>query len=177
LVPETENLQIGADGQPVPLFVLIGGTLAATAFCIYAMASQDGFLFPDHANLAFHEFGHIFFGLFGSMIGFWGGTLMQLGVPLGILIYFLMKKERAGVFFCLFWFGENMLNIAVYMHDARSLALPLVGGGEHDWNVILGHMKLLRHDQSIAAAVRDCGWFIMVASIVWFLAAGVKSRR
>ena len=170
-------MRIGSDGKPVPRSVLAGGTLAAVAFCIYALTNQDGFLFLDHVNLVFHEFGHIFFGLFGGMIGIWGGTLMQLGVPLGILGYFFMKREAAGVFFCAFWFGENMLNIAVYVHDARTLALPLVGGGEHDWNIILGKLHMLRHDRYIAAVLKALGWLIMLASIVWFLVTGMPERK
>lgn len=31
------------------------------------------------------------------------------------------------------WLGENLLNIARYLGDARAQVLPLVGGGEHDW--------------------------------------------
>jgi hypothetical protein len=33
---------------------------------------------------------------------------------------------------------------------------------------------MLRHDHYIAATLRVCGWFIMVSSIVWFLAMGIK---
>ena len=28
----------------------------------------------DHVNLAFHEFGHMFFGLFGELMGWLGGS-------------------------------------------------------------------------------------------------------
>lgn len=167
----------GADWKQVPLPALAGGALAALSFCIYARAHSGGFLFLDHANLPFHEFGHLFFGIFGETIGVWGGTLMQLAVPFGILLYFFVKKETAGVFFCAFWLGENLLNIAVYVNDARTLALPLVGGGEHDWNIILGKLNMLRHDRYIAALLRAFGWLIMIASIVWFLVTGMPERK
>ena len=170
-------MRIGSDWKQVPLPALAGGTLAAGAFCVYALADEDGFLFIDLANLPFHEFGHLFFGMFGDTIGIWGGTLMQLAIPFGILLYFFMKKETAGVFFCSFWFGENMLNIAVYVNDARTLALPLVGGGEHDWNIILGQLNMLRHDHYIAAVLKALGWLIMLASIVWFLVTGMPERK
>jgi hypothetical protein len=52
-------------------------------------------------NLAFHEFGHIFFGLLGGMVGVWGGTVMQLGVPLGSFLYFHARRDTAGVFLVL----------------------------------------------------------------------------
>jgi hypothetical protein len=156
---------------------LICGALSALGFCIYALMASGEFLFLDHVNLPFHEFGHLFFSVFGEMTGIWGGTLMQLMIPFGILVYFFNKRETAGVFFCFFWFGQNLLNIAVYIRDARSLALPLVGGGDHDWNIILGHLNILRHDHYIAALIKALGWFIMLASIVWFLFTGMKARE
>ena len=176
-MPEKRHVRIGSDWKQVPLPALAGGTLAAGAFCVYALADEDGFLFIDLANLPFHEFGHLFFAMFGETIGIWGGTLMQLAIPFGILLYFFMKKETAGVFFCAFWFGENMLNIAVYVNDARTLALPLVGGGQHDWNIILGQLDVLSHDHYIAAVLRSLGWLIMLASIVWFLVTGMPERE
>jgi hypothetical protein len=173
-VPQKGQVRIGSEWKQVPVPTLVGGTLAAVVFCIYAFANQDGFLFLDHVNLPFHEFGHLFFGMFGETIGVWGGTLMQLAIPFGILVYFFMQRETAGVFFCSFWSGENLLSIAAYVNDARTLALPLVGGGEHDWNIILGQLRMLRYDHYIAATVRVCGWIIMVSSIVGFLAMGIK---
>ena len=164
-----------ADWTPVPRHALIGGSLATLGFCVYALLHAGSFLFLDYVNLPFHEFGHLFFGIFGETISIWGGTLMQLIIPFSILVYFFVKRETGGVFFCLFWFGENLLNIAVYVNDARTLLLPLVGGGEHDWNIILGRLNLLRHDYYIASILRVLGWLIMLASIVWFLVMGMKT--
>ncbi len=165
------------DWKPVPKPALVGGALAALAFCIYALIRSGEFLFLDHVNLPFHEFGHLFFSIFGEMIGIWGGTLMQLIIPFSILVYFFIRKETAGVFFCAFWLGENLLNIGVYVNDARTLALPLVGGGEHDWNIILGSLKMLKYDHYIAAMLKALGWFIMLGSIVWFLVVGMRARE
>jgi len=173
---QKDHVRIGDDWKQVPLPALVVGTLAAGAFCVYALADHDGFLFLDNVNLPFHEFGHLFFRMFGEMIGIWGGTLMQLGIPFAILLYFLANKDTGGAFFSSFWLGENLLNIAVYINDARNLALPLVGGGEHDWNIILGHLNMLRHDHSIAGTVKVFGWLIMIASIVWFLFMGIRGR-
>ena len=166
-----------SDWKPVPIAALVGGALAALAFCVYALVLSGEFLLLDNVNLPFHEFGHLFFSVFGETIGIWGGTLMQLIIPFSILVYFFIKRETGGVFFCAFWLGENLLNIGVYINDARSLALPLVGGGEHDWNIILGSLNMLRHDHYIAAIVKALGWFIMLGSIVWFLVRGMKARE
>jgi len=165
------------DWKPVPIPALVISALAAIGFCIYALVRSGEFLFLDHVNLPFHEFGHLFFSLFGEMTGIWGGTLMQLIIPFSILVYFFIRRETAGVFFCAFWLGENLLNIGVYVNDARTLALHLVGGGEHDWNIILGSLKMLRHDHYIAAMIKSLGWFVMLGSIVWFLVMGMRARE
>ena len=132
------------------------------------------FLLLDYINLPFHEFGHLFFGILGETFGIWGGTLMQLAIPSGILVNFLLRKEIGGTVLSAFWVGENLLNIAVYIGDARIMELPLVGGGEHDWNIILIDLDMLKYDTTIAGIVRTFGWLIMVSAVVWFVIMGLK---
>lgn len=160
--------------EPVPRIVLVLGVLAVFAFWIHVLTDNDGFLFLDYVNLPFHEFGHLLFGIFGETIGIWGGTIMQLFVPLGIFINFFFRREAAGAAFCGFWFGENLLNIAAYVGDARTMDLPLVGGGEHDWNIILMDLDMLKYDTTIAGIVRAFGWLIMVSTVVWFVIIGLR---
>ncbi|MCE5195094.1 MAG: hypothetical protein LLF28_06535 [Nitrospiraceae bacterium] len=154
---------------------LFTGVILALVFWIYALTDEDGFLFLDYVNLPFHEFGHVFFSFLGENISIWGGTIMQLAIPFGILAYFFFYRETAGFAFSSFWFGENFLNISVYIADARKMQLPLVGGGEHDWNTILTSMHMLRYDTLIAGIVKTLGWIIMISSIVWFIILAVKS--
>lgn len=153
--------------EPVTRIVLALGVFAAFAFWIHALADNDGFLLLDFINLPFHEFGHLFLGIFGETLGIWGGTIMQLFIPLGIFINFFLRREAAGAAFCGFWFGENLLNIAAYIGDSRTMDLPLVGGGEHDWNIILMDLDTLKYDTTIAGIVRAFGWLIMVSTVVW----------
>lgn len=138
-------------------------------FMAYAVMDRDGFLLLDHVNLPFHEAGHIFFTPFGEMMHFWGGTIFQLLVPAALMVSFRNKRETAGFAFCLFWLGENFLNISVYMADARDLSLPLVGGGVHDWNFILGEWGLLHKEKTLAGVVKVIGWLIMLSGPVWLV--------
>lgn len=154
---------------------LFTGVVLAVAFWIYALTDEDGFLFLDYVNLPFHEFGHVFFSIFSWTIGIWGGTIMQLAIPFGILVYFFINRDTLGFTFSSFWFGENFLNISVYIADARKMQLPLVGGGEHDWNTILNGMHMLRYDTMIAGIVKTLGWIIMISSILWFIIVAVRS--
>jgi cyclophilin family peptidyl-prolyl cis-trans isomerase/HEAT repeat protein len=121
----------------------------------------------DNVDLAIHEAGHIFFAPFGEFIGYLGGTLLQLIVPLTFFGYFLYHRNRYAAAVLLWWVGQNLWNISVYIRDARSLELPLVGGGEHDWAYLLGELGLLHRDQSIGQTVFLIGVLLYAISIVW----------
>src|SRR6185503_6963725 len=76
----------------------------------------------------------------------------------------------------LIWFFENFLNIARYMADARVLQLPLVGGGDHDWNTILARWDILMYETRIATALRIIGWIGIVASVLMVYARPLFAR-
>jgi len=111
----------------------------------------------DSLDLAIHEFGHPLFGLFGEFIGVLGGTLMQLLTPAIFVAYFWRQGDRHAAMVALWWVAQNLWNVSVYVQDARVEELPLVGGGEHDWNYLLGALGLLNQDQVIGGAVRLAG--------------------
>lgn len=126
--------------------------------------------FLDFVNLAFHEAGHLFFSPFGSTLGYLGGTILQLLVPIGLAAYFLYRRnEPFPAAICLWWFGENFINIAIYMADARSLALPLVGGGDHDWNELFYRWGALTGPavERISGATHAAGLLVMILGLVW----------
>lgn len=163
--------------KPVSKIAMAAWVLASVLFFVHAIMDGDGFLILDNVNLPFHEFGHLLFNPFGETIGYWGGTIFQLTIPLVILISFLIKGETLGMAFGALWFGENFLNIAVYVADARTMYLPLVGGGEHDWNIILGGLGLLQYDAKIAAALKIIGWLIMSASVLWVVLMSFMAEK
>ena len=144
--------------------------------------AQQG-CFLDLVNLAFHEAGHLFLAPFGTTMHFLGGTLGQLAVPAGLAVYFVMKRrEPFAAAACAWWLGENLADISVYMSDARDLALPLVGGGDHDWNNLFYTFGLLGQDSVavVSAWTHRAGTLIMVAALAWlatFLLTGEGRRR
>lgn len=132
--------------------------------------------FMHAVNLPFHEAGHVIFGIFGRFIGSLGGTLGQLLMP--VIAGIALLKSRADTFgasLCLWWFGENFLDIAPYMADARAGELPLLGGnygksspyGFHDWEFILGETGLLSYDTTLGAITLNLGRGIMVVAMLW----------
>ncbi|HEX3273948.1 MAG TPA: hypothetical protein VHR43_03765, partial [Gemmatimonadales bacterium] len=73
--------------------------------------------------------------------------------------------DRHGASVPLWWLGQNCWNVSVYIKDARTQELPLVGGGEHDWALILGRFGWLARDQAIGGAVYLGGLLIFLASL------------
>jgi hypothetical protein len=153
--------------KPVSRFVGIGWLCFYGLFLLYAARNRSGFLFLDNVNLIIHEGGHLFFSWFGETLMILGGTLGELIVPLLCAAYFFFKRETTGFAFCGFWFFENLPYIGTYMADASDQALPLVGGGEHDWGTLFGQWGLLQHDHAIGAATRDIGWIGMLVTVAW----------
>ena len=141
-------------------------------------ASEPGFVFLlDHANLLFHEAGHPIIGLFSQRLEPYGGTIGQLVFPVVLAVSFWRKGQALPFAAALIWFFENWLNIAHYMADARTLQLPLVGGGDHDWNTIFSRWRLLAYDTEIAGIVKTIGWMGIVAASVWGAWRGWLDRQ
>jgi hypothetical protein len=155
------------DWKPVSRTSGIAWLCVYALFLLYAVFNRSGFLFPDYVNLMIHEAGHFFFCWFGRTIMILGGTLGELIVPLLCAIYFFTQRELFGVAFSVFWFFENFPYIGTYMADARAGALPLVGGGEHDWELLFTQWGFIMQDQSIGGTVRFLGWIGMVGTVGW----------
>jgi len=137
-------------------------------FVLLARNSAGWTPFVDGINLLFHEAGHPLFSVFGwETLTILGGTLLQLLVPLGLCLGFAGKRQPLGTALCGQWTGQNLLNIAPYLADARAQELPLVGGGEHDWTALLGHWGLLARDTVLATRVAFLGWVVMLAWLGW----------
>ena len=137
----------------------------------------------DLVNLAFHEAGHLFMTPLGETMHFLGGTLGQLAVPIGLAAYFLVaKRQPFAAALCAWWTGQNLVNISVYMADARDLELPLVGGGDHDWNNLFYAFGLLGEESvhRVASLTRHAGLLVMLAGLAWsasFLLRGTARQR
>jgi len=91
----------------------------------------------------------------------------QLAFPVVLLVNSWRKKQAIGITASSIWFFENWLNIARYLADARRMELPLVGGGDHDWNTILSRWDLLQYDAQIAAILKILAWMGIAASCGW----------
>ncbi len=140
-------------------------------------SNYAGGSFMHVINLPFHEAGHIVFAPLGRFLQVLGGTIGQLLIPCLCLGTFLFKtRDPFGAAVCLWWLGENFLDIAPYINDARDLDLILLGGvtgeeveGYHDWQYILGSLGWLQYDHLIAKWAHGLGLLMMVLSLLWGL--------
>ncbi|MEX1669436.1 hypothetical protein AB4876_10975 [Zhongshania guokunii] len=169
-----------ADGFPAN--VSPAGVLAIAATFVILLAYYGGgynrFIpILDHANLAFHEAGHVLFGFFGQTAGLYGGTFGQLVFPLIVFMSFYRRGQIMQAGLGLLWLFQNFLNIARYVADARAQQLPLVGGGDHDWFNILYRWDALPADKSFAATLTTVAWLGMILSFVWVLRLWIKSQK
>jgi hypothetical protein len=144
-------------------------TLALCLWGAYDLAHAGRGTLLDNVDLAIHETGHLVFFPFGEFIGFAGGTLFQLIMPLLFVGYFWHREDRHAASVALWWVAQNCGNIATYAADARAQELSLVGGGEHDWFYLLSSTGQLSHDQGIARAIRVAGVVLLVGATVWGL--------
>ncbi len=167
--------------------LLVGLTLWGYQLAAIPLADGGAGNSPLHlVNLPFHEAGHLIFSPLGRVIHSLGGTLGQLLMPLTCLLTLLWKeKDTYGAAVCLWWLGENLLDIAPYIDDARRLSLPLLGGnvgqfspyGFHDWEFILTETGLLAHDHAIAGGVKAMGIVLMMVAIAWGTHALLRGRQ
>jgi hypothetical protein len=149
-----------------PGFAVASGALVLLVALL--RTAPEGYIrILDDANLVFHEAGHPIFAVFGRTLGILGGTLGQLAVPAVAALLFVRRREPLSVAIALFWFFENFFSIARYVADARVMVLPLVGGGDHDWNLLLAQWGVLRQDRQIAAWLRALGWCGLAATWGW----------
>lgn len=178
----TKELLLSGDSDPNPwyragrLVVLVGLAIWGWTFLSASVASNAaGESFMHNINLPFHEAGHIIFSPFGRFMQVLGGTLGQLLIPCLCIGAFLLKNhDHFGASVGLWWLGQNFMDIAPYINDARALDLILLGGvtgkdvdGYHDWQNILGTLGWLEYDHILAKLSHGFGAFLMVLALAW----------
>jgi hypothetical protein len=145
-------------------------TLVLAVYGVMLARDPAEYRFLDRIDLVAHEAGHMLFSWFGEFIMVMGGTIGQLFVPMAFTAYFLSWKERFSAAVTLFWVGQNLFNISVYIKDAQAMAIPLVsmGGRDaiHDWNYMLTKIGLLRYDQLVGNLAYGVGLVTMIAAII-----------
>ncbi|MCL4224031.1 MAG: hypothetical protein KJZ91_06095 [Myxococcales bacterium] len=154
----------------------LAGVLAFAAIVVLLLRAGDPGWTPilDDANLAFHEAGHLVYGVLGATAALYGGLLGQLTFPVAAALTFWWRRQPAAVATVAVWGFQNLFSIARYMADARVQELPLAGGTEHDFEHIFTRWGVLDRDVVIAAWTRGLGWLGLAATLGWL---GWRWRR
>ena len=124
-------------------------------------------------DLVFHEAGHIIFSPFGRFMTVLGGSLLQFLVPVIAAIAFLRQEDKFGAAICAWWAGQNLVDLAPYIADARRLRMVLLGGRTgaevegHDWEYLLTQLGLLHLDGRLGMAAYGLGMIVMAGSLAF----------
>ena len=146
----------------------------------YAFVAHREVPFLDLFDLGIHEVGHLVFAFAPRMLMFIAGSVAQVLVPLGLAWYFgMFRRDAAGGAFCLAWAGASMWDVSVYVADAPVQALPLIGGGQHDWAYLLGPsgFDVMHLSDEIAGFIESTGAVLVAVGILGALTAMVSGLR
>jgi hypothetical protein len=137
------------------------------------VSNYAGSSFLHLVNLVFHEAGHVLFGFFPRFVMVLGGSATQVLVPLACLVAFWRRGDRFGTAVAAWWAGQNLVDLAPYINDARALQLVLLGGRTgaevegHDWEYLLQALNLQLWDHRLARLAHLAGLLIMAGALVW----------
>lgn len=145
--------------------LFLGWQVAARGLAPQASGLLLGIL--DGANFIFHEAGHILFIFFGQVLQTLGGSLTQVAVPAACTLSFWRRRRHAAAAATLFWTGESLTHVAIYIADARAMVLPLHGGPAvvHDWRYLLGRAALVDAAPGLGQAVGGLGLLLILAAL------------
>jgi hypothetical protein len=115
-----------------------------------------------------------------QMVMFVAGSAVQILLPLGLAWYFgIHRRDAAGGGFCLAWAGASMWDVSVYVADAPVQALPLIGGGQHDWAYLLGPQgwNAMHMSDQIAGFLEFSGAVLAAVGVIVALSGVVAGLR
>jgi len=187
-MPESVAGRQSRDDLPtIVRWARIALTLALVPVAAYRL-NNPGMWLPliGDINVAVHEFGHMLFMPFGvPVLGetmvILGGSLVQVLFPAVFVGYFTFgpRKHRDlhAATICVWWLSISLLELSVYVADARARDLTLINGltgresDSHDWYNLLSQWGLLQYDLVYARTMRVLAGFLLVVSTVGGIAA------
>lgn len=130
-------------------------------------APSGALRFTHGLDLVVHEAGHVFALILPRFFYILGGPALQVILPAACALTFLHQRHLASFAVALFWTGESITDLAIYMADAKRQALPLPGGdgAVHDWNYLLGQLHLLGWAPSLARLIFGVGVLLITAAL------------
>ena len=130
-------------------------------------AAGGALRFIHGIDLVIHEAGHVFAIILPRFFQILAGSALQVILPAACALTFLHQRQIASFAVALFWTGESITDVAIYMADAKKQALPLLGGDGtvHDWNYLLAQLHLLGWAQSLGRLTFGVGILLIAAAL------------
>ena len=168
--PTVHDDPLQAIGRLARAAVLVGLIVWTWQFARAPIGAESVLHLP---NLVFHEAGQVILGFFGRFIRVLGGSFFQFALPLALAGVFLRQRDPFGAVVCTWWAGQNLLDLAPYIADARALQLVLLGGKTgaevegHDWEYLLTELGWLPYDRMLGLWAYRVGLMMMTGATVW----------
>lgn len=158
--------------------------LALTAVLTWYAVRKAEVPLLDYVDLGFHELAHMLTIPFGERVHFLAGSVGQVLVPVALGGYFLWRNDQAAAGLMGGWAATSAADVSIYVADAPTQYLPLIGGGMHDWATLLGprHFNAMHYADELARDVWRAGMllaFVGLALCVYALVApqpGIESE-
>jgi hypothetical protein len=141
----------------------------AGAVCVlgwFAFVQGERVPLLGYADFGVHELGHMITMPMPEVVTAIMGNGLQVLAPLALAVWFLVGgRDLLGVALCLAWAGTSAQDASVYIADAPTQQLELVGG-EHDWAFVLGdYFDALDSAGTVAAVVKSTGGLLLVTGL------------
>ncbi|MBI3005725.1 MAG: hypothetical protein HYY49_09980 [Ignavibacteriales bacterium] len=172
---EIKNLVIEIGFYTFFLYVFI---LAADKYSnVWSYQKPSAIMFFFHwIFLYVHEGGHFLFTFFGRTLNILGGSFWQVMFP--FLSFLIALRDSARIApVPLFLTGFNLMAVSLYMRDAPSRRLSLLGGDKtrHDWWNLFREWDMLDSAVDVADVTYWIGILLSVGSVVVGIALALKS--
>jgi hypothetical protein len=156
----------------------IVAALASAVIGWFAFVADRPVPLLDWFDLGIHEVGHMITFAAPELVMFMAGSFAQIAFPVAMAVYFLrFRRDLPSGGFCLAWAGTSAWDVSVYVADAPIQALPLIGGGRHDWAYILGRFDAIDQAGRVAGWIETTGAAVVLAGIAVALIPLVKPVR
>ncbi len=169
-MPPTETLDLSRHSRAelrVQRNAMIVFALFAAWYVGRPVFNPFHYVFLRDIILATHEAGHLIFMPFGEYVMVLGGSLFQVLLPIVFVAYFWRRGDFYATSIIALWVAFALTDAAVYIGDARTRQLPLLGGDPagHDWTFLLVQIGLLEQDRAIARTVRGIGLMVYWSAV------------
>ena len=133
-----------------------------------------------YLNLGIHEGGHMITYSASELTSSLAGSIAQVLVPLLFVAYFVVRRKdwvAAGV--CLAWAATSAMEVSLFVADAPTQTIDLLGENQHDWAYILGPdgYKAMDKAASLSHTIQDAASVAVVAAAVMCLFSPLRGRR